>query len=57
MADRDALILLLQDPVQDAPLASSWTEIDADDISIDLGWLRIRCGSIVPETDELWASR
>jgi len=57
MADRDALILLLQDQVQDTPLASAWTEIDSDDIAINLGWLRIRCGSIVPETDELWASR
>jgi hypothetical protein len=57
MADRDALILLLQDQVQNAPLASAWTEIDSDDIAINLGWLHIRCGSMVPETDELWASR
>jgi hypothetical protein len=57
MTDRDALILLLQDPTQSAPLASSWTEIDSDDIAIDLGWLLIRCGSIVPNTDELWAAR
>jgi hypothetical protein len=57
MADRDALILLLQDQVQNVPLASAWTEIDSDDIAINLGWLHIRCGSMVPETDELWASR
>lgn len=57
MADRDALILLLQDDVQDTPLASAWTEIDSDAIAIDLGWLQIRCGSMVPQTDELWASR
>ena len=57
MADRDALILLLQDEVQNAPLASAWAEIDSDDIAIDLGWLQVRCGSMVPETDELWASR
>jgi CpeT/CpcT family (DUF1001) len=57
MADRDALILLLQDQVQNTPMASAWTEIDSDDIAINLGWLRIQCGSMVPETDELWASR
>jgi hypothetical protein len=57
MADRDALILLVQDEAESSPLASAWTEIDSDDIAINLGWLRIRCGSIVPETDELWASR
>jgi len=57
MADRDALILLLQDPVQNVPLASAWTEIDSDEIAINLGWLNIRCGSMVPETDELFAAR
>jgi hypothetical protein len=57
MADRDALILLLQDQVQNAPLASTWTEIDSDDIAINLGWLHIKCGSLVPETDELFAGR
>ncbi len=56
MADRDALILLLQDQAQSAPLASSWSEIDSDDISIDLGWLKVYCGSMVPNTDELWSS-
>jgi hypothetical protein len=57
MADRDALILLLQDQAQNTPLASAWTEIDADDIDINLGWLHISCGSMVPETDELFVSR
>lgn len=57
MADRDALILLLQDQAQNTPLASAWTEIDADDIDINLGWLHISCGSIVPQTDELFVSR
>jgi hypothetical protein len=57
MADRDALILLLQDQVQNTPMASAWTEIDSDDIAIDLGWLRIECGSMVPQTGELWARR
>lgn len=57
MADRDALILLVQDQDENAPLASAWSQIDSDEISIDLGWLKVRCGSIVPDTDALWASR
>jgi hypothetical protein len=56
MADRDALILLLQDQDESVPLASAWTEIDSDHIAINLGWLRVRCGSLVPETEELWAA-
>ena len=57
MADRDALILLLQDQAQNTPMASAWTEIDSDDIDINLGWLHISCGSLVPERDELFVSR
>ena len=57
MADRDALILLLQDQAQNTPMASAWTEIDSDGIDINLGWLHISCGSLVPETDELFVSR
>ena len=57
MVDRDALILLLQDQVQNTPMASAWAEIDSDDIAINLGWLRIQCWSMVPQTDELWARR
>jgi len=57
MADRDALILLLQDQTQNTPLASAWTEIDSDDIDINLGWLQVSCGSLVPDTDEQFASR
>jgi hypothetical protein len=56
MADRDALILLLQDQEQSVTLASAWTEIDSDDIAINLGWLQVRCGSLVPETDDLFAN-
>ncbi len=55
MTDRDALILLLQDEVQNQTLATAWTEIDSDDIGINLGWLRISCGSLVPDNDELWS--
>jgi len=53
MPDRDALILLLQDEVEPTPMASAWAQIDADDIAIDLGWLRVKCGSFVPDTDDL----
>lgn len=57
MADRDSLIVLLQDQTQNTPLASAWTEIDSQHIDIDLGWLHISCGALVPETDELFVSR
>jgi hypothetical protein len=57
IADRDALILMLQDQERNRPLASAWTEIDSDNIAINLGWLKVRCGSMVPQSDQLWASR
>jgi hypothetical protein len=55
-ADRDALILLVQDEDEPAPLASAWTQIDATQIAVDLGWLQVDCGSIVPDADELWSA-
>ena len=54
-ADRDALILLLRDEDEGALLASSWDEIDSPEIELDLGWLQVHCGSIVPDTDEMWS--
>jgi hypothetical protein len=51
--DRDALILLLEAPDSPQPVASAWTELEARQIGIDLGWLSVRCGPLVPETDEL----
>jgi CpeT/CpcT family (DUF1001) len=51
--DRDALILLLEDPDTSLPIASSWTTLDARQIAIDLGWMNVRCGPLVPETDEV----
>ncbi|MEP7242222.1 MAG: CpcT/CpeT family chromophore lyase [Gammaproteobacteria bacterium] len=51
--DRDALILLLQEPVSPEPVASAWTELEARQIEIDLGWMSVRCGPLVPETAEL----
>jgi hypothetical protein len=52
-SDRDALILLLEDPGTSIPVASSWTALDARQIAIDLGWMNVRCGPLVPETDEV----
>jgi hypothetical protein len=56
MADRDALILLLQDQDENAPLASAWSAINANEIGVNLGWLQVRCGAVVPETEEMWSS-
>jgi hypothetical protein len=55
MADRDALILLLQDQSEPVPLAVSWTAIDDDEIAVNLGWMQVTCGSLDPDTDEVWA--
>jgi hypothetical protein len=52
-SDRDALLLLLEQPNDPEPVASSWTDIEGRQISIDLGWLNVRCGPLVPETGEV----
>ena len=51
--DRDALILLLEDPDTAIPVASAWTALDSRQIAIDLGWMNVHCGPLVPETDEV----
>jgi hypothetical protein len=51
--DRDALILMLEDPDNGIPIASAWTALDARQIAIDLGWMNVNCGPLVPETDEV----
>lgn len=56
MSDRDALILLVQDQSEPEPLATAWTQIDDDEVGVDLGWLRVTCGSLIPDTDEVWSS-
>ncbi|HZO20940.1 MAG TPA: CpcT/CpeT family chromophore lyase [Steroidobacteraceae bacterium] len=56
MPDRDALILLVQDQSETTPLATVWTQVDDDEISADLGWLKVSCGSLDPDTDEVWSS-
>jgi hypothetical protein len=51
--DRDALLLQLQEQGGDSPLATSWAQMDAQQIALELGWLQVRCGSMAPESEEL----
>ncbi len=46
--NRDALILILRELGSGAPLASSWTGLDAKQISVSLGAMDVRCGPIAP---------
>ena len=51
--DRDALLLLLQEQGQDTPFATAWAQMGAQQIALELGWLAVRCGAMVPESDEV----
>jgi hypothetical protein len=51
--DRDALLLLLQEQGGESPLATSWAQMDAQQIALELGWLEVRCGSMAPDSNEL----
>lgn len=51
-AEHDSLVLLLSEPGQIIPLATSWAVVDEDRISLCVGWLRVRCGSVEPSPDE-----
>jgi hypothetical protein len=51
--ERDALILVVQDQGAEVPIATAWSSADEEEISLNLNWLRIRCGPIVPDSDEL----
>ncbi|MDB6089589.1 MAG: CpeT/CpcT family [Gammaproteobacteria bacterium] len=51
--ERDALILVVQDQGAEIPFATAWSSTDEEQISIDLSWLRIRCGPTVPDADEM----
>jgi hypothetical protein len=52
--DRDALLLLLEEPrAGDSPLATAWAQMDAQQVTLQLGWLEVRCGSLAPDSDEL----
>jgi hypothetical protein len=51
--DRDALLLLLREQGGDSPLATSWAQMDEQQIALELGWLEVRCGSLAPDSEEL----
>ena len=51
--DRDALLLLLQEQGAISPLATAWAQMDAQQITLGLDWLEVRCGSMAPDSDEL----
>jgi hypothetical protein len=53
--ERDALILVLQDQGSEIPFATAWSSIDSEEISLNINWLRIRCGPTAPDLDELQA--
>lgn len=53
--ERDALILVVQDQGSEIPFATAWSSIDTEEISLNLNWLRIRCGPTAPDPDELQA--
>jgi hypothetical protein len=53
--ERDALILVVQDQGSNIPIATAWSSIDEEDITLSLSWLRIRCGPAAPDPDELSA--
>lgn len=52
-AENDALVLLLAPAASAAPLAAAWTVVDEPSIGMDLGWLAVHCGSLLPDEDEL----
>jgi CpeT/CpcT family (DUF1001) len=51
--DNDALLLLLREQGGESPLATAWAQMDAQQITLELGWLEVRCGSLAPDSDEL----
>jgi hypothetical protein len=54
LGERDALILMVQEErPQPVTVGSAWSEIDTQNVSLELDWLRVRCGPLVPDTDEL----
>jgi CpeT/CpcT family (DUF1001) len=50
-ANRDALILVVRRLGAGATLVSSWTGLDAEQISASLGAIDVRCGPIAPRPD------
>jgi hypothetical protein len=52
-AERDALILVVQEQGAETPFAIAWASVDEGDVQLSLDWLRVRCGPVVPDNDEL----
>ncbi|HEY4212006.1 MAG TPA: CpcT/CpeT family chromophore lyase [Steroidobacteraceae bacterium] len=51
--ERDSLLLMLRPQGSDEPISSAWAEVDIQLIELNIGWLRVRCGPLVPDTDEV----
>jgi hypothetical protein len=51
--DRDALLLILEEEGRHSPLATAWSQMDNQQISLDIGWLAVQCGALAPESDEV----
>lgn len=51
-ANRDALILIVRELGPGAPLASSWAELEAEEIAVSLGGMDVRCGPLAPQRGE-----
>ncbi len=47
-ANGDALILIVRELGAGAPLVSSWTGLDAEEISVSVGAMDVRCGPLAP---------
>ena len=52
-AENDALVLLLTRPASAEPLAAAWALVDEGRIELELDWLAVRCGSLLPQEDEI----
>jgi CpeT/CpcT family protein DUF1001 len=53
VGERDALILMVHPQGSDAPIGSAWSTLDIQQVTLDIGWLRVQCGALAPDTDEL----
>jgi len=46
--NRDALMLVVREAGAAAPLASSWAEVGANEIGVNLEAMDVRCGPLAP---------
>jgi hypothetical protein len=49
--NHDALILVVREAGAAEPLASSWADLDAEELAVSLDTLDVRCGPIAPARD------